>query len=156
MIVLRPVCDPSGGLLGYPPQLQRIVPSVPASTVRDLSKQWTDRLAGYRNHHNDEHLQALADEALRYVGLHLENDLSDSSYWAKSPLARRVAVLLFLVDRGVVERRLYHGRRVFVPVDDAESWVAAQPSLAPYAGPTLELIAALRRDGSSRARTPRT
>jgi hypothetical protein len=135
--------------------LQRNAFSVPASSVRHLSRQWINRLVAYRRHRNDEHLEALLEEALRYTGLHLENDLSRSSFWAKAPLARRVAVLLFLVDRGVVERRTLKGRRVYEPREGAESWVAAQPSLEPYTGPTLELIAALRRDMSSRSRTPR-
>jgi len=129
--------------------------SVPASSVRDLSRQWTERLAAYRRHRNDEHLEAVVEEALRYAGLHLETDLSGSPYWAKTPLARRVAVLLFLVDRGVVERRTLKGQRVFEPMDHAEDWVSTQPALAPYAGPTLELVAALRREMARRnGRTP--
>src|SRR4051794_23188334 len=57
--------------------------SVPASSVRDLSRQWVELLAHYRRHRNDEHLDALVEEALRYTGLHLENDLSGSPYWSK-------------------------------------------------------------------------
>src|SRR5262249_12200744 len=45
---------------------ERTVLSVPASSVRDLSRQWTDRLASYRRHRNDEHIEALVDEAVRY------------------------------------------------------------------------------------------
>ncbi len=119
--------------------------SVPALSVRDLSRQWTDRLAGYRRHRNDEHLEALVEEALRYAGLHLENDLASSSYWSRASLGRRVAVLLFLVDRGVVDRQTHKGKRVYTPRDHAESWVVSQPALSPYVEPTLELIAALRR-----------
>jgi hypothetical protein len=129
---------------------------VPARSLRDLSRQWVDRLAAYRRHRNDEHLEALVDEAVRYTGLHLENDLAGSDYWAKAPLARRVAVLLFLVDRGVVERRTRRGRRVFEPVASAEAWVSAQPALAPYLQPTLELIASLRRELIRRARSSRS
>jgi len=128
---------------------------VPASSVRELSRQWVSRLAAYRHHHNDEHLEALVDEALRFVGLHLENDLSGSDYWSKAPLARRVAVLLYLLDRGVVVRAARKGRRVYEAVDAAETWAAAQPALAPYLGPTLELIAALRADQGRRAAAPR-
>jgi hypothetical protein len=84
--------------------------------------------------------------------LHLENDLSRSDYWSKAPLARRIAVLLFLVDRGVVERESRQGRRVFEPTPDAESWVADQPELVPYLNPTLELIAAMRRELTRRSR----
>src|SRR4051794_3367781 len=111
--------------------------SVPASSVRHLSRQWTDRLAPYRHHRNDEHREALVEEALRHVGLHLENDLAHSEYWSKAPLGRRVAILLYLVDRGIVDRNVRAGRRVYVPIDAAEEWVASQSSLAPYVGPTL-------------------
>ncbi len=89
---------------------------------------------------------------LRFTGFHLENDLSASEYWSKAPLARRVAVLLFLVDRGVVVRAMSHGRRVFEPTATAEAWVANQDELAPYRVATLELIAALRHEQSRRAR----
>jgi hypothetical protein len=130
----------------------RIAFSVPAPSVRDLSRQWVARLAAYRRHRNDEHLEALVEEALRYAGLHLEHDLSRSQYWSKAPLGRRVAVLLFLVDRGVVVRSSTQGRRVFEPAPDAEAWVAGQDQLVPYRQPTLELIAALRREQSRRSR----
>jgi hypothetical protein len=129
---------------------------VPASSVRDLSRQWTDRLAPYRRHRNDEHLEALVEEAARYAGLHLENDLSASAYWSKAPLARRVAVLLYLVDRGVVERCTRDGRRVYAPIETAEQWVATQTALAPYSSQTLELLAALRRDVERRTRSSRS
>jgi hypothetical protein len=112
-------------------------------------------LAPYRAHRNDEHLEALVAEALRYTGLHLEHELSASPYWSKAPLARRVAVLLFLVDRGVVRRRVAHGHRVFEPTESAEEWVSAQPALIPYLTPTLELLAALRHDQMRRCRTSR-
>ena len=128
---------------------------MPASSVRNLSRPWTDHLAVYRRHRNDEHLEALVEEAGRYAGIRLENDLSESSYWAKAPLARRVAVLLFLVDRGVVERRVVNGGRVYQPRDNAEAWVASQPALAPYSGPTLELIASLRHEVARRVRPQR-
>jgi hypothetical protein len=133
----------------------RVEISVPASSVRDLSRQWTDALALYRRHRNDEHLEALVEEAVRYAGLHLEHDLSSSAYWSKAPLARRVAVLLFLVDRRVVTRRTHKGRRLFQPLEHAEEWVASQPSLTPYAGPTLELVGALRREFARRTRKSR-
>ena len=128
---------------------------MPASTARALSRQWIDRLAPYRRHRNDEHLEALVDEAVLYSGIHLENDLTDSDYWSKASLSRRVGVLLFLVDRGVVERGSQRGRRVFEPIENAEAWVVSQSELAPYAGPTLELIGALRRVISRRSRPSR-
>jgi hypothetical protein len=100
-------------------------------------------------------VEALVDEALRYTGLHLENDLSGSSFWSRAPLARRVAVLLFLVDRGVVVRACRHGRRVFEPLETAEAWVISQPALVPYLTPTLELVAALRHEQVRCARSSR-
>lgn len=127
---------------------------MPASSVRDLSRQWTDRLAAYRRHRNDEHLEALVEEAARYTGIRLEHELAESSYWAKASLARRVAVLLFLVDRGVVERRSLQGQIAYQPRENAELWVASQPSLTPYVGPTLELIAALRNEMARRGTNP--
>jgi hypothetical protein len=129
---------------------------VPPSTVRDLSRQWVELLAHYRAHRSDEHLEALVEEAFRYAGLHLENDLSRSLYWSKAPLARRVAVLLFLVDRGVVRRVACHGRRVYEPTVHAEEWVSTQPALVPYLTPTLELLAALRNEQVRRARSARS
>jgi hypothetical protein len=129
---------------------------VPAPSVRGLTHQWSDLLAHYRAHRNDEHLEALIEEALRYTGLHLENDLSRSAYWSKAPLARRVAVLLFLVDRGVVRRVRSHGRLVYEPIAAAEEWVSAQPALIPYLTPTLELLAALRHVQMRRSRRNRS
>lgn len=126
---------------------------MPASTVRDLSRQWVELLAHYRTHRSDEHLEALVEEALRYVGLHLENDLTTSPYWSKAPLARRVAVLLFLVDRGVVRRIALGGRWNYEVTENAEEWVASQPALLPYLTPTLELLAALRHEQTRRARS---
>lgn len=128
---------------------------MPVSSARAVSRQWVDQLSSYRTHRNDEHLEALYEDALRYAGLHLENDLSRSSYWSKAPLRRRAAVLLFLVDRGIVERVVRQNRRVYAPVDNAESWVTAQTGLAPYTAATLELVAALRRDLLRRARSSR-
>jgi hypothetical protein len=133
----------------------RIAFSVPASTVRDLSRQWVDRLSPYRRHRNDEHLEALVEEAARFAGFHLEDDLSQSDYWSKVPLARRVAVLLFLVDQGAVVRSVVDGRRTFEPTEDAENWISSQPALVPYLLQTLELVAALRREQNRRTRPSR-
>jgi hypothetical protein len=126
---------------------------VPASTIRDLSRQWSNHLASYRRHRNDEHREALVEEAARFTGFHLEDDLNRSEYWAKAPLARRVAVLLYLVDQGIVVRTQCEGNRLFEPVDDAESRASAQPSHLPYMAPILEMIEALRRDRARRERT---
>lgn len=126
-----------------------------ASSARELSLQWINNLAVYRRHKHDEHLEALVEEAVRFVGLHLENDLIHSDYWSKAPLARRVAVLLFLVDRGAVVRSATaNGRRVYEPTGKAESWAKSQPALQPYIVPTLELISALRGDQARRRSTP--
>jgi hypothetical protein len=112
------------------------------------------KLSHYRRHRNDEHREALVEEALRYTGFHLESDLSGSAYWSEAPLARRVAVLLFLVDRGVVSRIVRDGRIVFKVDDQAENWALSLPALVPYLNPTLELIAALRR--AQARRSPRS
>jgi hypothetical protein len=121
-----------------------------------LSTTWTGRLAHYRLHRNDEHVCALLEEAIRYAGLHLELDLCRSPFWREVPLWRTASVLLFLVDRGVVERSSRHGRRTYEPLPDAESWVAAQGPLRPYVKPMLELIASLRHELGRRAHSHRS
>jgi hypothetical protein len=125
--------------------------SVAPSLSRELIDAWTGRLAHYRYHRNDEHLRALVEEAARYVGLHLENDLCRSSYWTRVQLSRKAAILLFLVDKGVVERTVRRGRRVFEPLPHAESWLSTQIPLRPYIKPIAELISALRDELSRRA-----
>jgi hypothetical protein len=124
---------------------------VSASLVNQLSRNWIGRIAHYGLHRNDEHRLALFEEAIRYTGLHLENDLTDSEFWSTIPLSQRAGLLLFLVDRGIVERTTRRGRRVFEPLAHAESWVGSQPSLLPYLKPTLELLAALRHELKRRA-----
>jgi hypothetical protein len=126
--------------------------ALPARSVRALSRLWVGRLSAYRNHQNDEHREALIVEALRIAGLVLENELSGSRYWSEAPLARRVAVLLYLVDRGAVIRTTRDGRIVYEVSPDAEAWVASQTALAPYLTPTLEMLAALRNVQARRAR----
>ncbi len=130
---------------------ERYRPYVSASFVNQLSRDWNGRLAHYATHRNDEHRHALLEEAARYTGLHLENDLARSDFWSRAPLHQRAAVLLFLVDRGVVERTTRRGRRVYEPLAHAESWSADQPSLRPFRGPILELLGALRLDLQRRA-----
>lgn len=115
------------------------------STVRAVARTWSGHLAHYRAHRNDEHREALVAEALRFVGLHLENELTTSEYWSRVPLARRAAVLLYLVDRGVVARRIERDRVWYEAKPHAESWVVGQPVLAAYIVPTLELLAALHQ-----------
>ncbi len=117
-----------------------------APLVSQIPRFWKGKLAHYGLHRNDEHCAALFDEAIRYTGFHLEADLSDSAYWSSVPLYQRAIVLLFLVDRGLVSRATRRGRRVFEPLAHAEAWVESQPTLHPYLKPTLELLAALRRE----------
>lgn len=124
--------------------------ATPTRFAQTLSRLWTGRLAPYRRHQNNEHREALLDETTRFVGVHLENRLSLSSYWSQAPLVRRVAVLLYLVDRGVVIRSRQKGRACFEAIADAETWAASQPSLAPYLVPTLEMLAALRDNQARR------
>ncbi len=123
-----------------------------ASSVRELSGLWTGSLSHFRRHRNDEHLEALIAEALRFTGLHLENDLSASPYWSKAPLARRVSLLLFLVDRGIVSRVTRQGRTVYIARKDASAWAIGQHSMASYLVPTLEFLTALQSDQDRRAR----
>jgi len=127
-------------------------PTLSPSSIRELSELWTGSLAHYKTHRNDEHLNALYEETLRYLGLHLENDLCRSEYWSRVSLRRRLAVLLHLVDRGVVDRAVRNGRRVFVAAPHAEAWVANEPPMRPFLKPTLELIAALRHETARRSR----
>lgn len=124
--------------------------ALPSEAVRALSRHWTGQLAHYRSHLNDEHREALITEALRYVGIRLESELGASPYWEDKPLARRAAVLLYLVDRGAVGRKASHGRIVFEAVPGAEDWVRSQPTLGPYHDATIALLKALRREQSRR------
>ena len=47
-------------------------------------------------------------------------------------------------------RSSWKGRIIYEAAPHAEPWAAAQPSLAPYLAPTLELIAALRNSQARR------
>lgn len=126
------------------------------SFVRHLAHTWNGKLSFYRQHRNDEHLLAVVEEASRYVGLHLENDLANSEHWSELPLIRRAGVLLFLADQGVVERTFRNGRRAFEPLPHAETWVQSQPTLRAYSKPILEMITALRHDLQRRAQSSRS
>src|SRR5262249_33708603 len=117
---------------------------------RVIARTWMGRLAPYRRHRHDEHLEALYDEARRFAGIQLENDLAGSVFWSAAPLATRAAVLLFLVDRGVVDRRREADIVVYDACPSAEAWVASQPELASHIVPALELVAALRMHESRR------
>jgi hypothetical protein len=128
--------------------------ALPSEAVKALSRHWNGRLAHFRQHQNDEHREALVAEALKYVGIRLESELSGSPYWKDRPLSRRVAVLLYLVDRGAVVRRIEAGRIVFDVTEGAEDWVRSQPMLGPYHDATLALLRALRRERSRRIAPP--
>ena len=121
-----------------------------ALSVREFSRRWTGRLTHFRHHQNVEHLEALIAEALRFCGLALENDLSKTDYWTSAPLSRRVSLLLFLVDRGVVNRVNRDGRLIFEAESDAVDWVLAQPTMIPYFVQTLEFVSAIQINQSRR------
>lgn len=129
----------------------RIFAAVTKSLARKIRRSWTGRLAYYRLHRNDEHLSALIEETARYIGLHLDNDLSRSQYWADVRLGHTAAVLLFLVDKGVVERTVRSGQRIFEPLPHAESWICSQAPLRPFRKAMVELLSALRHDLGRRA-----
>jgi hypothetical protein len=112
--------------------------------LRVLAKTWAGRLAHFRKHRHDEHLEALFDEARRFAGIQLENDLASSVFWSSAPLPTRAALLLYLVDRGAVCRRIAGDRVVFDSMPGAEAWVASQAELASHIVPALELVTALR------------
>jgi hypothetical protein len=110
-----------------------------------IAQTWSHRLAPYRKHRNVEHLEALVDEAVHFAGFELEGRLGRSPFWCEFPLIYRAAVLLFLVDRGIVERRTRAGRRAYRPTTDAEHRILADVGHSPYLLPTLELVQALRQ-----------
>ncbi len=123
--------------------------------IRTVARAWKGHLAHFRAHRNSEHLEALLNEAARFTGLQLEIDLEMSAYWSAQPLLRRALVLLYLVDRGVVERRMVDGRACYEPTLVAESWISRQHALIPYLMPTLELVAALRKHQVRRELKPK-
>jgi hypothetical protein len=118
---------------------------VPSRTVRNLSRQWVGHLAHFRRHRNDEHREALFDEAIRFAGLHLESELEHSPFWSEAPLGLRGALLLFLIDRGLVVRSIRESRASFEVVDQAEAWVLSHFALSAYLVPTIDMLSALHR-----------
>jgi hypothetical protein len=125
--------------------------------ARKFRDSWSGRLSHYRQHRNDEHLAALFEETVLYVGLHLENDLCNSDHWSEVRLDQTAAILLFLVDKGIVERTTRFGRRVFEALPHAESWISQQPPLRRFEKELLELVSSLRHELARRAhpRRPR-
>ncbi len=75
-----------------------------------------------------------------------------SSHWSDAPLSRRAALLLFLVDRGVVSRAVRSGRVVYEAQPDAVNWVLTQPSMVPYLIPSLEFLSAIQAEQARRPR----
>jgi len=130
---------------------ERKTDHVPAFTRRNVSRHWVGKLSHYRHHRNDEHFEALLADAYRYTGFHLEDELKSRSYWPDEPLAQRVALLLFLLDRGLAARKVRAGRVFFEVASDAENWLLKRATSSPYLSPTLEFIAAMRR---AQARQP--
>ncbi|WP_165219031.1 hypothetical protein [Aquisphaera insulae] len=124
--------------------------------ARKFRESWTGRLSHYRQHRNDEHLAALFEETVLYVGLHLEGDLCKSDLWGEVRLDHTAAILLFLVDKGVVERSIRHGRRVFEALPHAESWISQQPALRRFQKELLELVSAVRHELTRRSHARRS
>ena len=108
-----------------------------------MTQRWSGCLAHYHSHRHPEHLEALIDETARYCG-RLESYLANSEYWASAPLMHRVELLLFLIDRGMIERRLTARGYQCRAIGEAEEILIQQSELRPYLLLTLELIAAVR------------
>jgi hypothetical protein len=122
-----------------------MVQSYRDGVLAELARTWTTCLATYKTHQNMEHIEALMCEAVRFCGVALEADLKDSPFWNERSLAHRAALLLYLVDRGIVERaRTRTGRPMFLVSEGAEEWVMDQLGSSHYTVPTLELLTALR------------
>lgn len=112
-----------------------------------LNQTWLGQLEGYLHHKNDEHLEALILEVQRFFERRLIGYFSPKSIWHVSHCSRRVAAVLFLVDRGIVNRILQTDPTIlYSPVSSAEDWVLSQTELLPVNAPLLELISAFRRD----------
>ena len=112
-----------------------------------LNQPWSFRLQGYLNHKNDEHLEALVLETQRFFECRVIHHLAAGSVWHQAQNTHRIAALLFLVDRGMVDRVTTIERvSLYRPNPCVESWILSQPAMLPIAEPLLELVSALRRD----------
>ncbi len=112
-----------------------------------LNQTWNGHLEGYLHHKNDEHVEALILEVQRFFERRLVVHLAPNSIWHISLCSRRVAAILFLVDRGIVQRILHSQPSVlYRPATSAEHWLLSQQELLPITDPVLELLSALRRD----------
>ena len=112
-----------------------------------LNQTWIGDLEGYLHHQNDEHLEALILEVQRFFERRLISYFTPKSIWHVSSCSRRVAAILFLVDRGIVNRILQpDSSTVYRPVTSSEHWILSQTDLLPVTDPLLELLSALRKD----------
>lgn len=112
-----------------------------------LNQTWIGNLEGYLHHKNDEHLEALILEVQRFFERRLITYFSTKSIWHLSNCNRRVAAVLYLVDRGILDRILQSDASIiYRPVITAENWILSQTDLLPVTAPLLELISAFRRD----------
>ncbi len=122
--------------------------------AREMAQNWVGCLAWYRDHKNDEHLEALVEEAFFFAVFRLSPDFADDSVWIDSPVSftQRTNFLLTLVDRGVVVRREHQGKIIYEAIPGAEEWAedwsSRHESLRKYREPVLEMLAALRHHRS--------
>lgn len=123
--------------------------------AREMARNWVGRLSWYRDHTNDEHLEALVEEAFFFAIFRLSPDFAEDSVWIEVPFTQRTNFLLTLVDRGVVVRRGEEGRITYEAIDGAEEWAEdwaqRHSSLSKYRTPVLEMISALRQHKSRMA-----
>lgn len=111
-----------------------------------LRRSWRGRLAHYARHSHGEHLEALVEDVVAFVLGELSPRLADSPYWSEAPWSRQAAVLLMLMDHGVVRRiASSKGRVRFKAVARAEEWAKGQGLLVSHLSETLEFLAAINK-----------
>lgn len=114
--------------------------------IRVRSRRWAGHLAPYAAHRHLEHWEALVAEVVRYAGLRLENWLADSPEWRDTPLWLRTSILLYLIDRGLVQRRrCLDGQLVLHVAPGADRRIAIQPIPEVYARALLRLVEAVEQ-----------
>ena len=122
-----------------------------ASFVNQLARDWSGRLSHYAAHRNDEHRLALLEEAARYTGLHLENDLCALRVLVAFAAAPARRSCCSSSTGASSSGRPAAGAASTSRWRSAESWCEDQPSLRPYRGPILEFLNALRLELQRRA-----
>lgn len=147
------VCDLRCRVDFFPMRFAKGQDSVASSSFAVMTQRWTCRLAHFHTHQNAEHVEALLDEAVRYCG-RLESYLTNSEYWAQASLMNRAELLLFLVDRDLIERRLAPRGYQYHAISEAEERLVQQAAMQPYLLLTLELLAAVRLASRSRCSKP--